>query len=231
MALEVRFATAHPHRYVTSYNDLLLRIAYQFPLTHGLCSSFHCPKSVVYGPSSIFHCHCPLLQGGTATVIDRSDYGWKTHKHKLYSMNDTGPAPDHYLHVDSAGLLKANGGVNSDNIFTVYTQTVGSKVVVMLEHDSTKKVVAISTNSDEVCAKTLPVGTTLSQFNNLSTAKASEPNILFHKKPRTPGSEHFHLQSYLDAQKRVGFDPNGNPMPPSNVNLQHPASLFKMYTS
>ncbi|XP_022801063.1 uncharacterized protein LOC111338798 isoform X2 [Stylophora pistillata] len=168
-----------------------------------------------------------LKEGGTATVIDRSDYGWNTRKHKLYSMNDTGSAPDHYLHVDSDGFLKANGGVNSDNIFTVYTQTVGSKVVVMLEHDSTKKVVAISTNSDE----TLPVGTTLSQFNNLSKAKASEPNILFHKKPRTPGSEHFHLQSYLDAQKRVGFDPNGIPMPPSKVNLQHPASLFKMYTS
>ena len=47
---------------------------------------------------------CPLLQEGTATVIDGSDDGWKRESMWLYLKDGGG-----YLNIDRDGSLKANG--------------------------------------------------------------------------------------------------------------------------
>ncbi|PFX18989.1 uncharacterized protein LOC111338797 [Stylophora pistillata] len=168
------------------------------------------------------------LREGTATVIDGSDYDWIKVSYKLYSMNETesGDIDGHYWHVDSNDSLKANGGKDSANIFNVYTRRVGSKAVVMLQHDKTEKFVAFRKNSDEVYVKHLPKEIDL---NNLETA--AQEQILFYKIPRTAGGEIFHLQSYPNKEQTVGFDTAGNLMLPSAVQLDNVASFFKIFPS
>ena len=45
---------------------------------------------------------------GSCTVIDGNDSDWDQKTHKLYSKNDIGNVPGHYLHFDGS-LLKADG--------------------------------------------------------------------------------------------------------------------------
>ena len=50
---------------------------------------------------------------GSCTVIDGNDSQWDKKTHKLYSKNEIGNVPGHYLHFDGS-LLKADGG-DTDN--------------------------------------------------------------------------------------------------------------------
>ena len=45
---------------------------------------------------------------GSCTVIDGNDSHWHQKTHKLYSKNEIGNVPGHYLHFDGS-LLKADG--------------------------------------------------------------------------------------------------------------------------
>ena len=54
-----------------------------------------------------------MTTAGSCTVIDGSDSSWGFIKGKLYSKNEDGNVPGHYLHFDGS-LLKADGG-DTDN--------------------------------------------------------------------------------------------------------------------
>ena len=49
-----------------------------------------------------------MTTAGSCTVIDGSDSPWGSAKCKLYSKNEDGNVPGHYLHFDGS-LLKADG--------------------------------------------------------------------------------------------------------------------------
>ena len=54
-----------------------------------------------------------MTTAGSCTVIDGSDSPWGSANCKLYSKNEAGNVPGHYLHFDGS-LLKADGG-DTDN--------------------------------------------------------------------------------------------------------------------
>ena len=49
-----------------------------------------------------------MTTAGSCTVIDGNDSHWHQKTHKLYSKNEIGNVPGHYLHFDGS-LLKADG--------------------------------------------------------------------------------------------------------------------------
>ena len=68
-----------------------------------------------------------------------------------------------------------------------------------------------------------------SAYNTLDQVKRDHSEVLFYKIPRERGSEYFYFKSYLkDKQRILGFDENGNPMNTTEVQPDHPESLFSL---
>ncbi|XP_022801045.1 uncharacterized protein LOC111338782 isoform X2 [Stylophora pistillata] len=137
-----------------------------------------------------------LKEEGTATVIDGSDDEWlRRDSQRLYSINEGGPVPGHFLYIDENGLVRTDGTqTNKATEFKVHIIDSKDGQVVMLEHKNTQKVVAIDANNDTVIAK----------------VEKKHPDILFRKIPKSEGSALFHLKPY--ETRMVGFNTAGDPI-------------------
>ncbi|PFX18973.1 uncharacterized protein LOC111338789 [Stylophora pistillata] len=174
-----------------------------------------------------------LKEEGTATVIDGSNDKWNRHgdaQHpfRLYSMNQGGLVAGHYLYIDGNGSLRTDAAKENDATgFTIHMIESDGHQIVILEHINTQKVVAIDTENDTVIAKSLPTEKPLKKLHN-SEAINPEWDILFYKIPMSDRTSLFHLKSYRDDKRMVGFDKTGAPMRTTKVDFKNFASIFKI---
>lgn len=164
-------------------------------------------------------------------VIDHSDREWSTADHQLYSRNEDGHAPGHYMWVNGKSVLSNAISENQKTYFKIHTvveldENNKPHQVVILEHKS-GSVVAINQDDDNVIAKELPKPP--SQSDTLKEVKRDSPEVLFYKVAKEPGSELYYFKSYLkDKQRILGFDLEGNPMNTSQVQPRQQESLFSV---
>ncbi|PFX27455.1 uncharacterized protein LOC111327610 isoform X2 [Stylophora pistillata] len=171
------------------------------------------------------------MENTNVRVFDTHDREWNTENHQLISLNETGQVPGHYLWVNGTSVSSNAVSTNQKTLFKIHTvieQDANGKAyqVVILENKS-GSVVAINKDDDTVLAKNLPKSP--SQYNTFEEVRKDNPEVLFYKVAREPGSELFYFKSYLkDKQRILGFDTSGKPLNTSEVDLNREESWFSV---
>ncbi|XP_058944632.2 uncharacterized protein [Pocillopora verrucosa] len=145
---------------------------------------------------------------------------WARDTVQMYSRNELGQVPGHYLKIDGKSVVAyaTDTDPKTQLKFLHTVDLIGQKAVqmIILASSSGGTVVAVNKTDDTVFVKTL--STSLSSLNRLKQVKLLYPEILFRKVSREAGSEIFYLKSYLSGKRRIlGFDKKGLPLNTSQV--------------
>ncbi|RMX50599.1 uncharacterized protein [Pocillopora verrucosa] len=139
---------------------------------------------------------------------------WKTHTQKFKLLKV--PSGDHYIYVDDDKVLSGVDVPDDKAYFKVHDildydpmKDVAFHVII-LEHASTGKIMAIDKEQNTVVMK--EIDPPPSQFINLLDVNKAHPEVLFYKMPRFERAPEFFLKSYLSDKPRVlKFEENGQP--------------------
>lgn len=139
---------------------------------------------------------------------------WKTHIQKFKLLKVT--SGEHYMYIDDNKLLsgvdvsdeKANFKVH--DILDYDPMKDVAFHVIILEHASTGKILAIDKEQNTLIMK--EIDPPPSELINLLNVSKQHPEVLFYKMPRFERAPDFFLKSYLSDKPRVlKFDENGQP--------------------